>query len=148
MRFQRRLPAPDSLPQSAAPSAVQWTGRTSVASRAAVLQPAVSPLRLMISMTHASRCVLAGLALLAASACFIGPPLSLFLASDACLGAGGSYDFAGLRCDFQRSHPYAPFALPPFQVAALGTVLGAASIAHGLLRLWPGNASMPERAGG
>lgn len=55
-------------------------------------------------MKHTLLFLFAGVTLLIGVAAFTWPQLSLFLASDSCMAAGGSFDFSQVRCDFQRSH--------------------------------------------
>ncbi|WP_148040901.1 hypothetical protein [Montanilutibacter psychrotolerans] len=87
------------------------------------------------AVPHAVIGIVVGIALVAVSAFLIWPQLSLFLASDACLGSGGSFDFSRLRCDFNAQHPYAPFALWPFWSSLAGVGLGLAMLVRGLWRL-------------
>lgn len=86
-------------------------------------------------MKRASLYLSVGVILLIGAAIFIWPQLSLFLASDSCLDAGGSFDFSQIRCDLQQSHPYATFDLWPFWAAFAGACAGIALVACGLLDL-------------
>jgi hypothetical protein len=77
----------------------------------------------------------AGVVLLVGATAFLWPGLSLFLATDACMATGGSFDFAQLRCDFQQGHAYVTFELWPFCVALAGGGLGVALASRGVVRL-------------
>jgi hypothetical protein len=98
-------------------------------------------------MKHALFFLYAGLTLLIGVAIFIWPHLSLFLASDTCMAAGGSFDFSLVRCDFRQSHAYVVFDLWRFWVAFAGGCLGVALAGCGLFRSRPGNSfgSQPLR---
>ena len=85
-----------------------------------------------------------GVILLIGTAIFIWPQLSLFLASDSCLDAGGSFDFSQVRCDFQQNHPYVTFDLWPFWAAFAGACAGIALVGRGLLGLRPNNSFKPK----
>lgn len=87
-----------------------------------------------------------GIALVTAAIVMIWPQFSLFLASDACLGSGGSYDFLRLHCDFQQGHPYVTFKLWPFWAAIGGAMLGVVAVGRGLLRLRSDKSHKPEGA--
>ena len=76
-----------------------------------------------------------GVFLLIATATLIWPQLSLFLASDSCLGAGGSFDFTQVRCDFQQSHPYVVFDLWQVYGSFAAACTSIALIGRGLLGL-------------
>ncbi len=78
-----------------------------------------------------------GVILLIGTATFIWPQLSLFLASNSCMDAGGSFDFSQLHCDFQNSHPYSTFNLWPFRIAIVGICAGIFLVGCGLLGLRP-----------
>jgi len=80
----------------------------------------------------------AGVTLLIGVAALIWPQLSLFLASDACMAAGGSFDFSQVHCDFGQNHAYVVFDLWPFWVAFAGGCLGVVLAGRGLFRLRPG----------
>ena len=70
--------------------------------------------------------LLIGALLLIAAAILIWPNVSAFFASDACLDAGGSYDYLARRCDHSVSHPFLPFYRTwTFWLSAIATVLGA-----------------------
>ena len=56
-----------------------------------------------------SRSKVIGIALLLLAAIVAWPAASEFVAVDACLDAGGSFNYVVGACDFQQSHPYAPF---------------------------------------
>lgn len=86
----------------------------------------------------------AGAILLAGTAILIWPDLSLFLASDACVGAGGSFDFPRVRCDFQQGHPSATFDLWPFWAAFTGVLAGIVLSGRGLLGLRLNSECKPE----
>jgi hypothetical protein len=76
-----------------------------------------------------------GISLLIVIATFIRPELSLFLASDSCMDAGGSFDFKQARCDFQKTHPYVTFNLWKFCAAFIGTCAAIILVSRGLLSL-------------
>ena len=95
-------------------------------------------------MKHGFLYLIAGLVLVMGAAASIWPQFSLFLASDSCLGAGGSFDFSRIRCDFQQSPPYVTFDIWPFWVAFVGSCVGAGLMARGLLRLRPNNSFKPR----
>ena len=80
-----------------------------------------------------------GVVLLIGTTAFIWPQLTLFLASDSCMGVGGSFDFLRSRCDFKQTHPYVTFDLWPFWAAFGGVFAGIALVGRGLLGLRPGN---------
>lgn len=95
-------------------------------------------------MKRAVLSLVTGIILLVGAATFTWPQLSLFLASDSCIAAGGSYDFSQVRCDFQQSHPYVAFDLWPFQFALAGACLGVVLAGRGLLRLRPSKSFKSE----
>ncbi len=98
-------------------------------------------------MKHAPLYLVAGFILVIGSTLFIWPQLSLFLASDSCLGAGGSFDFSQFRCDFQQNHPYVTFKLWPFWAAFLGALAGFTLIGKSLVgfRRYKSLKSKPHR---
>lgn len=58
---------------------------------------------------------------------------------DACLDAGGSFDYARDRCDHESGHPHEPFAERHVGLAAAGG-LGAALVVAGLVTYRRGGA--------
>lgn len=59
------------------------------------------------------------------------PATAEFLAIDACLDAGGSFNYAQSVCDFRTSHPYSPTILRSPWLILLGGAMfvsGAAAI--------------------
>ena len=73
---------------------------------------------------------------------------SLFLASDSCLDAGGSFDFSQVRCDFQQSHPYVTFDLWPFWAAFAGACTGVALVARPLAEVLIGDRKIETKITG
>ena len=60
-------------------------------------------------------------------------PLTTWLAVDACLDAGGSYDHVLSRCDHDLSHP-GPIGMP-ISFRDMGTAVAVGALATGLLML-------------
>ena len=65
--------------------------------------------------------------MLLGSFAMLGVQLDPFLAADACLASGGSYDFAGSACDFARAHAADPFPMWSFW-AGIGGVWAGMSL--------------------
>ena len=89
-----------------------------------------------------------GLVLATGAATLIWPQLSLFLASDSCIGAGGSFDFLRWRCDFKQLHAYVTFAVWPFLLSFSVSGIGLAMLGSGLLGLQLRNTFKPNALSG
>ena len=94
-------------------------------------------------MRNAALLLVTGFCLLVGALVFVWPDLQLWLASDSCMGNGGSFDFVSVRCDFQQAHPYVTFSLFPFWAAGVTACLGLGLVGRGLLGLRPNNSSKP-----
>ena len=72
-----------------------------------------------------------GILLLAVAAYCSWLQASAFIASDACLDAGGSFNYSAAVCDFKQSHPHIPFYSSwSFWLAAVATLSGFWAIGH------------------
>jgi hypothetical protein len=70
-----------------------------------------------------------GIALILGAVAVVWSPLRTFLAVDACLDTGGSFDYVKGMCDYARSHPYlAQGNAVRVAVAVLLAAAGAAAI--------------------
>ncbi len=74
----------------------------------------------------------AGVTLLVAAMALIWRSMAEFIAVDACLDRGGSYNYATGVCDFTESHPFAP--QPRTASLWLALAFGAGEL---VLLFWP-----------
>lgn len=95
-------------------------------------------------MKHAVLYLIVGVTLLVAALAFVWPQLSLFMASDSCTGAAGSFDFLRMRCESQQGRSGVTFDLWPFWLALAASGMGLAWIARGVSTLRPKGAGKPK----
>jgi hypothetical protein len=56
-------------------------------------------------------------------------PVTTWLAADACLDAGGSYDYTLSRCDHEQSHPGSDGSIVLFRNMGIPVVIGVLAVA-------------------